>query len=112
MTDGIGHRKICHVDNAMLIMKSRKRATTEEIELLNQEKIMMLVEKGTYKYLGILEADNFKQVEMKEKILKEFLRRTRKLPKTKLYHRNLIKWINAGTVSLVRYSEPFLKWTK
>ena len=31
----------------------------------------MLGEKETYKYLGILEADTFKQVEMKEKIKKE-----------------------------------------
>ena len=30
----------------------------------------MLGEKETYKYLGILEADNIKQAEMKEKIKK------------------------------------------
>ena len=52
---------------AMLIMKSRKRQMTEEIELPNQEKIRMLEEKETYKYLGMLEADTIKQVEMDEK---------------------------------------------
>ena len=49
---------------------------------------------------------------MKEKIKEEYFRRTRKLLETKLYSRNLIKEINIWAVSLVRYSGPFLKWTK
>ena len=49
---------------------------------------------------------------MKDKIRKEYLRRTRKLLKTKLSSRNLIKGINTWTVPLVRYSGPFLKWTR
>ena len=48
----------------------------------------------TYKYLGILEADTIKQVEMKDRIQKEYFRRTRKLLKTKPSNRNLIKGIN------------------
>ena len=76
----------------MLIMKSGKWQLTDGMELLNQDKIRMLGEKETYKYLGILEADTLKQVEMKEKIKKEYLRRTRKLLKTtilqKPYQRN------------------------
>ena len=51
----------------MLVMTSGKLHMTEGIELLNQEKIRMLWEKGTYKHLGILKADTIKQVEMKEK---------------------------------------------
>ena len=35
------------------------------MELPNQEKIRTLEEKEIYKYLGILEADTIKQVEMK-----------------------------------------------
>ena len=38
----------------------------------------------TYKYLCIWEADTIKQVQMKDKIRKEYLRRTRKLLETKL----------------------------
>ena len=38
----------------------------ERVELLNQEKIRMLGVKKTYKYLGILEADTIKHVEMKK----------------------------------------------
>ena len=41
---------------------------TEGMELPNQEKIRMLRKKKTSKYLGILEADTIKQVEIKENI--------------------------------------------
>ena len=59
-----------------------------------------------------MEADTIKQVEMKDKIRKEYLRRRRKLLETKLSVRNLIKGINTWAVPLVRYSGPFLKWTR
>ena len=59
-----------------------------------------------------LEADTIKQVEMKDQIRKEYLRRTRKLLETKLSSRNLIKGINTWAVPLVRYSGPFLKWIR
>ena len=49
---------------------------------------------------------------MKDKIKKEYPRRTIKLLKTKLNSRNLIKGINTWVVPLVRYSEPFLEWTR
>ena len=97
---------------AMLIMKSGKRQLTDGMELPNKDKIKTLAENETYKYLGILEADTIKQVEMKEKIQKEYLRKTRKLLETKLNSRNLIKGINTWAVPLVRDSGPFLKWTR
>ena len=59
-----------------------------------------------------MEADTIKQMKMKNKIQKEYLRRTRKLLETKLGSRNLIKGINTWAVPLVRYSGPFLKWTR
>ena len=49
---------------------------------------------------------------MKDKIRKEYVRRTRKLLVTKLSSRNLIKGINTGAVPLVSYSGPFLKWDR
>ena len=53
---------------ATLVMKSGKRHLTDRTELPNQDKIRTLGENETYKYLGILEADAIKQVEMKDKI--------------------------------------------
>ena len=81
-------------------MKSSKCRLTNGMEQPNQEKIRTLGEKETYKYLGILEADTIKQLEMKEKFKKEYLRRTRKLLETKLYNRSLIKGINTLAVPL------------
>ena len=78
----------------------------------NQDKIRTLREKKTYKYLGILETNTIKQVEMKEKIKKEYFRRIRNLLETKLCCRNLVKEVNTWAVPLVRYSGTFLKWTK
>ena len=93
-------------------MKNGKRHITDGMELPNQDKIRKLEEKGSYKYSGILEADTIKQVEMKEKIKKKYLRKNRKFLETKLSSRNLIKGIDTWAILLVRYSGPFLKWTR
>ena len=60
-------------------MKSRKQHMTNRTKLLNKEKIRTLGEKEPYKCLDILEAGIIKQVEIKEKIKKAYLRRTIKL---------------------------------
>ena len=78
----------------VLVMESGKRHMTDGMERPNHDKIRTLGVNETYKYLGILEADTIKQVGMKDKIQKEYLRRTRKLLETKLSRRNLIKGIN------------------
>ena len=88
---------------AMFIRRSSKNKITEEIELSNQERIRMLWEKENYKYLGILEVDTIKQVEIKEKIRKEYFWRMRNFLETKLCSRNLIKGINIWVVPFVRY---------
>ena len=56
---------------AILVMKCGKRHLTDGMELPDQDKLSTLGEKETYKYLGILEADIIKQVEMKDKIFKK-----------------------------------------
>ena len=96
---------------AMLIMKSGKRHMTDGMEPPNHDRIRTVEENKTYEYLGILEADTIK-VQMKDTIRKEYLRRTRKLLEIKLSSRNLTKGINTWAVPLVRYSGPFLKWTR
>ena len=91
----------------MLIKKKGPQQMTERIELPNQEKIRTLREKETYKYLGIIK---YAMKEFKKK--KGFLRGKRKPLKTNLHRRNLIKGLNTWPVALVRYSEPFSKWTR
>ena len=60
---------------AMLVMKTAydKRHMTDGMELQN-DRIRTLEENKTDKYLGILEADTIKQVQMKDTIRKEYLR--------------------------------------
>ena len=82
----------------MLEMKSRKRHMAERIERPNQERIITFGENETKKNSWEYWQYSIKQVEMKEKIKKEYRRRTKKLLETKLFNRNLIKW----AVPLVR----------
>ena len=63
---------------AMLVMKSGKQHMTNRMELPNQDKFRTLWGKETYKYFGILEAETIEQVEIKEKIKKEYIRKTTK----------------------------------
>ena len=95
---------------AMLVMNCGKRHITEGVELPNQVVIRTLGKKETLKNVGILEADIIEQQEKKEKIKKRG--GTRKLLETKLYSKNLVKEINTWVALLVRYSGPFLMWTK
>ena len=78
---------MCHAQK-----KSRKIEITEGVEQPNQKRLGTPEEKEKCKYLGILEADIIKKVEMKEEI-KRVPRQMRKLLETKLYKRNLIKRI-------------------
>ena len=76
----------------------------------NDNKIRTIVATKTNKYLGKIEANPIKHTEMKGKQV--YYRITRKLLKTKLHNRNLIKEINTWTVILVKYSGPFVKSTR
>ena len=58
-------------------------------------------------YLGILEADTIKQAEIKENIKKEYLSKTRKQSKTKLYRRNRTKGLSTGAIPQLRYFGSF-----
>ena len=94
---------------ALLVMKSGKRHITDGIELPNQDKIRTLAENETYKYLEILEANTIKQI---EKFKKNISGELENYSRIKINSRNLIKGRNTWAVPLVRYSGPFLKWTK
>ena len=97
--------KQCH----MLVRKRGKRHIREGVELSNKVIIRTLGEKESYKYLAIFEADNTKEVEMKEK--KCVSQKSQRLFETKLYSWNLVKDINTWALPLVRNSGAFLKRT-
>ena len=62
--------------------------------------------------MGVLEADKIKREEMKEKLRMEYKRRVRKVLHSKLNGGNMVKVINTWAVSLLRYSAPFVNWTR
>ena len=72
--------------------------------------IKSLQEGESYKYLGILEADKFSEEKMKLNVLKEYIRRLRKVLKSKLNGENLVPGVNTWAVSLLRYSAAFGSW--
>ena len=97
---------------AMLVMEKGKILKSVGIELPDGKFNKSLQEGESYKYLGILEADKFLEEKMKLNVLKEYIRRLRKVLKSKLNGRYLVRGVNAWAVSLIRYSAAFVSWRK
>ena len=96
---------------AVLIMKRGKVVESDGL-CIPDGTMMRNIEKGGYKYLGILEADGIKHDEMKEQLKKECIRSVRIVLKSKLNGGNIILTINSRAVSIVRYGAGIIKWTK
>ena len=97
---------------AMLVMEEEKIVKSVGIELPNGKVIKSLQEGDSYKYLGIFEADKFLEEKMKLNVLKEYIRRLRKVLKSKSNEGNLVCGVNIWAVSLLRYSAAFVSWRK
>ena len=82
------------------------------IEISDGQVIKSLQEGESYKYLRILEADKFLEEKMILNVLKEHMRRLRKVLKLKLNGLNLVSGVNIWTVSLLRYLAAFAGWRK
>ena len=97
---------------AMLVMEKGKTVKSVGIELPSGRVIKSLQEGESYKYLGVLEADKFLEEKMKLIVSKKYIRRLRKVLKSKLNGGNLVPWVNTWAVSLLRYSAAFVSWRK
>ena len=64
------------------------------VELPDGKLIKSLQEGESYKYLGILEADKFLEEKMKLNVSKEYIRRLRKVLKSKWNGENLVGGVN------------------
>jgi hypothetical protein len=95
---------------AMLVMEAGKRVACEGIALPDGHRIKEVDENG-YKYLGVLQGASIKTKEMKELVRKEYLRRVRRVARSRLYAGNLITAVNVWAVSVVRYTAGVLKWS-
>ena len=97
---------------AMLTMEKGKIVKSVGRELHDGKVIKLLQEGESYKYLGILEADKCLEEKIKFNVLKEYIRRIRKVSKSKLNGGNVICGVNTWAVSLLRYSATFASWRK
>ena len=97
---------------ARLVMEKRKIVKSVGTELPDGKIIKSLQEGESYKYLGILKADKFLEEKMKLNVWKEYIRRLRKVLKSKLNGGNLVRGVKAWAVSLLRYSAAFVSWRK
>ena len=93
-------------------MKKGKLIYSEGIEIPSGDRIKEINADNVYKYLGILEADDIKDTEMKEKIRSEYVRRVKKILKSHLNSRNVVTAINSRAVSVIRYSAGIIGWTE
>ena len=71
---------------------------------------MKEVDENGYTYLGILELDEIKEHEMKNKVAAEYKRRLRLILKSKLNCKNKIQAINTWAVALLRYGAGIINW--
>ena len=56
--------------------------------------------------------DDFKDESVKDRLSKEYVRRVKKVVRSKLNGGNMVRVINSWAVSLLRYSGGVVRWTK
>ena len=82
---------------AVLEMRRGRQVGSSGIELPDDQPIGEIEEEG-YKYLGILQLDQTLNTKMKGKITSEYIRRVRKLRRSKFNRGNLVDGINTWAV--------------
>jgi len=87
-------------------------AEVKDIVLSSGDLIAHLSPCGAYRYLGILEADNFKHQQVKDLLSREYKCHVRKLLRSHLFSRNLFTALNTCAASLMTYSGGIIEWTQ
>lgn len=78
-----------------MVIRRGKLAKSDDIILPERESVIKgLAEGNAYKYLGVFEAEEVKQEQMKNILKKEYKRWIRKILQSKLNGGNMIKAIN------------------
>ena len=95
---------------AILEMRRGRQVGSSGIDLPDNQHIKE-VEEDVYKYLGIMQLDKILNTKMKGKITSEYVRRVKKLCRSKLNGGNLISGINTWAVSVLCYSAGIVDWT-
>ena len=95
----------------VLVVEKGVRKKCKGMELPEGEVIKEIDESG-YKYLGVLEAEQMLESDVKGKLKAEYFRRVRLLVRFKLYGGNVIKGMNSWAVSVIRYTAEIIDWAK
>ena len=97
---------------ALLVMKRGKFCQRDGIGLPISQEIRAREEGETYKYLGVLEADEIKHEAIKGNIHTECFTTVRSILKSKLSGGNVMRATNSRAVSIIRYGAGIINWTK
>ena len=91
---------------AILVMEKGNIVKSVSVELSDVKVIKSLQENESYKYLEVLEADKFSEEKMKLNVSKEYIRRLRKVLKSKLNGGNLgrVELILGGSIPIKIFS--------
>ena len=91
-------------------MRRGRKVDSSRIDQPDDQHIGEVEEEG-YRFLGILLFDQTLNTKMKDTITAEYIRRVKKLCRSKLNSGNLITGINAWAASVARYSVGVMDWT-
>ena len=96
------------------VLKKRKVARSERVELPEVRKLQSLKEAGgeVYKYMGLLEADGIKHEVMIKRLSKKYVRAVKKVLRSKMKGGNIMRDPNTWAGSLLRYKDEVVSWTK
>ena len=97
---------------AILTMQRGKITESEGITMPDKNVINQIKTEEAYKYLGVLQAEEIKHSEMKEKATAEYRKRLRKILKSKLNGGNIIKAMNTWATPVIRYTAGVINWTQ
>ena len=97
---------------AMIVMEKGEIVKSVGKELPDGKVIKSLQEYESCKYLAILDADKLLEEKMKLNVSKKYIRRLRKVLKSKLNGGNVVRGVNTWALSLLRYSAAFVSWRK
>ena len=94
----------------VLQMTRGRKVDSSRIDQPDDQHIGEVEEEG-YRFLGILLCDQTLNTKMKDTTTAEYIRRVKKLCRSKLNSGNLITGINAWAASVARYSVGVMDWT-
>ena len=90
--------------------KRDKLEKSDHVQLDEETMIKDLEQEKVYKYLGVDESSSIQHATMKQKLKKEFVRKTQLILKTESNSKNRIIAIKILTIPVITYSFNIIDW--